>query len=135
MRSEAPRAVHIPPEEQHKGKGGAAIQEAKQRPDPNSGPKLAVPAGQKPENAKPNRDLKVQAGSDLRRRRRDLASHPEQELAPKDGVIISFNSLPNVQVNDLRSALDTQLRQAAGAALQVVHSRQIKQLSGDLEEA
>ncbi|NP_001348625.1 solute carrier family 38 member 10 isoform 7 [Mus musculus] len=135
VRSEAPRAVHIPPEEQHKGKGGAAIQEAKQRPDPNSGPKLAVPAGQKPENAKPNRDLKVQAGSDLRRRRRDLASHPEQELAPKDGVIISFNSLPNVQVNDLRSALDTQLRQAAGAALQVVHSRQIKQLSGDLEEA
>lgn len=135
VRSEAPRGVHIPPEEQYRGKGGAAIQEAKQRPDPNSGPKLAVPAGQKPENAKPNRDLKVQAGSDLRRRRRDLASHPEQELAPKDGVIISFNSLPNVQVNDLRSALDTQLRQAAGAALQVVHSRQIKQLSGDMEEA
>lgn len=94
-----------------------------------------MPGDQKPENAKPNRDLKVQAGSDLRRRRRDLASPPEQELAPKDGVIISFNSLPNVQVNDLRSALDTQLRQAAGAALQVVHSRQIKQLSGDLEEA
>lgn len=135
VKSEAPRGVHIPPEEQHRGKGGAAIQEAKQRPDPNSGPKLAVPGGQKPENAKPNRDLKVQAGSDLRRRRRDLASRPEQELAPKDGVIISFNSLPDVQVNDLRSALDTQLRQAAGAALQVVHSRQIKQLSGDLEEA
>lgn len=130
VRSEAPQVVHIPPKEQHRGKGGAAVHEAKQRPDPNSGP-----GGQKPENAKPNRDLKVQAGSDLRRRRRDLASHPEQELAPKDGVIISFNSLPNVQVNDLRSALDTQLRQAAGAALQVVHSRQIKQLSGDLEEA
>ncbi|XP_076791456.1 solute carrier family 38 member 10 isoform X5 [Arvicanthis niloticus] len=135
VRSEAPQGVHIPAEEQHRGKGGAAIQEAKQRPDPNSGPKLVVPGGQKPENAKPNRDLKVQAGSDLRRRRRDLASHPEQELAPKDGVIISFNSLPSVQVNDLRSALDTQLRQAAGAALHVVHSRQIKQLSGDLEEA
>ncbi|XP_021067579.1 putative sodium-coupled neutral amino acid transporter 10 isoform X3 [Mus pahari] len=135
VRSEAPQGVDIPPEEQHREKGNAAIQEAKQRPDPNSGPKLAVPGGQKPENAKPNRDLKVQAGSDLRRKRRDLASHPEQELAPKDGVIISFNSLPNVQVNDLRSALDTQLRQAAGAALQVVHSRQIKQLSGDLEEA
>lgn len=135
VRSEAPRGVHIPPEEQHRGKGGAAVLEAKQRPDPNPGPKLAVPGGQKPENAKPNRDLKVQAGSDLRRRRRDLAAPPEQEPAPKDGVIISFNSLPSVQVNDLRSALDTQLRQAAGAALQVVHSRQIKQLSGDLEDA
>lgn len=135
VRSEGPRGVGIPAEEQHRGRGAAAMQEEKQRPDPNSGPKLAVPGDQKPENAKPNRDLKVQAGSDLRRRRRDLAFPPEQELAPKDGVIISFNSLPNVQVNDLRSALDTQLRQAAGAALQVVHSRQIKQLSGDLEEA
>ncbi|XP_052051624.1 putative sodium-coupled neutral amino acid transporter 10 isoform X3 [Apodemus sylvaticus] len=135
VRSEAPRGVHVSPEEQHRGKGDAAILEAKHRPDPNSGPKLAVPGGQKPENAKPNRDLKVQAGSDLRRRRRDLASPAEQGPAPKDGVIISFNSLPSVQVNDLRSALDTQLHQAAGAALQVVHSRQIKQLSGDLEEA
>ncbi|XP_028643674.1 putative sodium-coupled neutral amino acid transporter 10 isoform X3 [Grammomys surdaster] len=135
VKSEAPEGVHIPAEEQHRGKGGAAIQESKQRPDPNSGPKLVVPGGQKPENAKPNRDLKVQADSDLRRRRRDLASHAEQELAPKDAVVISFNSLPSVQVNDLRSALDTQLRQAAGAALHVVHSRQIKQLSGELEEA
>lgn len=133
--SEAPQRVHVPAEEQHRGNGGAAIQEAKQRPDPNSGPRLPVPEGQKPENAKPNRDLKVQAGSDLRRRRRDLASHPEKEPAPKDGVIISFNSLPDVQMNDLRSALDTQLRQAAGAALQVVQSRQIKQLPGDGEEA
>lgn len=129
VRSEVPRGVHIPAEGQHRGKGDATIQEAKKRPD------IAVPEGQKPENVKPNRDLKVQAGSDLRRRRRDLSSHPEQELAPKDGVIISFNSLPNVQVNDLRSALDSQLRQAAGAALQVVHSRQIKQLPGELEEA
>ncbi|XP_052615811.1 putative sodium-coupled neutral amino acid transporter 10 isoform X14 [Peromyscus californicus insignis] len=135
VRSEAPRGVRTPAEGQHTGKEEDTVLEAKKRPDPNSGPRRAVPGGQKPENAKPNRDLKVQAGSDLRRRRRDLASHPEQELAPKDGVIISFNSLPNVQGNDLRGALDTQLRQAAGAALQVVHSRQIKQLPGDLEEA
>ncbi|XP_037057342.1 putative sodium-coupled neutral amino acid transporter 10 isoform X12 [Peromyscus leucopus] len=130
VRSQAPQGVHIPAEEQRRGKEDATVLEAKKRLDSNS-----VPGDQKPENAKPNRDLKVQAGSDLRRRRRDLASHPEQELAPKDGVIISFNSLPNVQGNDLRGALDTQLRQAAGAALQVVHSRQIKQLPGDLEEA
>lgn len=135
VRSELPQGVHIHAEEHDRGKAGAANQEAKQRPDPNSGPRLAVPGGQKPEHAKPNRDPKVEAGSDLRRRRRDLASPPEKELAPRDGVIISFNSLPNVQVNDLRSALDTQLRQAAGAALQVVHSRQIKQLPGNLEEA
>lgn len=129
VRSEVPRGVHIPAEGQQGGKGGATIQETKKRPD------IAVLQGQKPENVKPNRDLKVQAGSDLRRRRRDLSSHPEQDLPPKDGVIISFDSLPNVQVNDLRSALDSQLRQAAGAALQVVHSRQIKQLPGELEEA
>ncbi|XP_040606100.1 putative sodium-coupled neutral amino acid transporter 10 isoform X4 [Mesocricetus auratus] len=135
VRSEDPRGVRIPPEEQHRGNGGAAIEEPEKRPDPDSGPRLAVPGAQKQENAKPNRDLKVQAGSDLRRRRRDLASPPEQELAPKDGVIINFNSLPNVQVNDLRSALDAQLRQAAGAAVQVVHSRQIRQLPGYLEEA
>ncbi|ERE69039.1 putative sodium-coupled neutral amino acid transporter 10 isoform 1 [Cricetulus griseus] len=135
VRSEAPQGVHIPAEGQHRGNGGAAIEETNKRPDPDSAPRLAVPGGQKPENAKPNRDLKVQADSDLRRRRRDLASPPEQELAPKDRVIISFDSLPNVQVNDLRSALDTQLRQAAGAVVQVVHSRQIRQLPGDLEEA
>lgn len=129
VRSEVPRGVHIPAEGQQGGKGDATIQEAKRRPD------TAEPEDQKPENARPNRDLKVQAGSDLRRRRRDLFSPPERELAPKDGVIISFDSLPSVQANDLRSALDSQLRQAAGAALQVVHSRQIKQLPGELEEA
>ncbi|XP_057569876.1 putative sodium-coupled neutral amino acid transporter 10 isoform X2 [Hippopotamus amphibius kiboko] len=111
-----------------------AVQEPKQRPDPELGPKLAVPGDQKPDNAKPNRDLKVQAGSDLRRRRRDVAPPAEAGPAPKDGVIISFNPLPDVQVNDLRSALETQLHQAAGGALRVVPGRQIKQLPGALEE-
>ncbi|XP_058902403.1 solute carrier family 38 member 10 isoform X3 [Kogia breviceps] len=112
----------------------AAIQEPEQRPDPELGPKPAMLGDQKPDNAKPNRDLKVQAGSDLRRRRRDVAPRAEVGPAPKDGVIINFNPLPDVQVSDLRSALETQLHQAAGGALRVVPGRQIKQLPGALEE-
>ncbi|XP_045345800.1 putative sodium-coupled neutral amino acid transporter 10 isoform X4 [Leopardus geoffroyi] len=112
----------------------AAVQEPEQRPDPDLGPKPAIPGAQKPDYAKPNRDLKVQAGSDLRRRRRDVAPGAGGAPAPKDRVIISFNPLPDVQVNDLRSALETQLRQAAGGALRVVHGRQIKQLAEALED-
>lgn len=112
-----------------------AVQKPEQRPDPELRPQQAVPGAQKLDNAKPNRDLKVQAGSDLRRRRRDVAPRADGGLAPRDGVIISFHPLPGVQVNDLRSALDTQLRQAAGGALRVAVGRQIKQLPGALEEA
>lgn len=111
-----------------------AVQEPEQRPDPELGPKPAVPGAQKPDNAKPNRDLKVQAGSDLRRRRREAAPLAEAGPASKDRVITSFNPLPDVQVSDLRSALENQLHQAAGGALRVVHSRQIKQLPPALEE-
>ncbi|XP_054448970.1 solute carrier family 38 member 10 isoform X2 [Pteronotus mesoamericanus] len=114
---------------------GGAIQEPEQRPDPELGPKQAVPGAQKLDNAKPNRDLKVQGGADLRRRRRDVAPREGGGPASREGVIISFDPLSDVQVNDLRSALDTQLRQAAGGALRVVHSRQIKQWPGALEEA
>ncbi|XP_034497223.1 putative sodium-coupled neutral amino acid transporter 10 isoform X6 [Ailuropoda melanoleuca] len=112
----------------------AAVQEPERRRDPDLGPKPALPGAQKPDHAKPNRDLKVQAGSDLRRRRRDVAPGAGGDLAPRDRVIISFNPLPDVQVNDLRSALETQLHQAAGGALRVVHGRQVKQLAGAPEE-
>ncbi|KAM4844051.1 solute carrier family 38 member 10 isoform 2-T2 [Thomomys bottae] len=123
------------PPEQQRAREDATLQEPIRRLDPEPGPRRAAPGGQKPDNAKPNRDLKVQAGADLRRRRRDLAPGPAGKPAPQDGVVINFNPLPDVQVNDLRGALDTQLRQAAGAALQVVRSRQVKQLPGALEEA
>ncbi|XP_046950063.1 putative sodium-coupled neutral amino acid transporter 10 isoform X3 [Lynx rufus] len=128
-RREAPGGDRVPAQGED-----AAVQEPEQRPDPDLGPKPAIPGAQKPDYAKPNRDLKVQAGSDLRRRRRDVAPGAGGAPAPKDRVIISFNPLPDVQVNDLRSALETQLRQAAGGALRVVHGRQIKQLAEALED-
>ncbi|XP_058559920.1 putative sodium-coupled neutral amino acid transporter 10 isoform X1 [Neofelis nebulosa] len=127
-RKEAPGGDRVPAQGED-----AAVQEPEQRPDPDLGPKPAIPGAQKPDYAKPNRDLKVQADSDLRRRRRDVAPGAGGAPAPKDRVIISFNPLPDVQVNDLRSALETQLRQAAGGALRVVHGRQIKQLAEALE--
>ncbi|TEA30682.1 hypothetical protein DBR06_SOUSAS4110136 [Sousa chinensis] len=126
---EEARKEHVPAPRED-----AAIQEPEQRLDPELGPKPAMLGDQKPDNAKPNRDLKVQAGSDLWRRRRDVAPRAEAGPAPKDRVIISFNPLPDVQVSELRSALETQLHQAAGGALRVVPGRQIKQLLGALEE-
>ncbi|XP_078231064.1 solute carrier family 38 member 10 isoform X28 [Callithrix jacchus] len=134
MRREAHGGDHVPVS--HKQLGGGedtAVQEPRQRPEPKLGPKRAAPVAQRPDNAKPNRDLKLQAGSDLRRRRRDLGPRAENEPALRDGVIIGFNPPPDVQVNDLHGALDAQLRQAAGGALQVVHSRQLRQAPRVLE--
>ncbi|KAM6164692.1 solute carrier family 38 member 10 [Rhynchocyon petersi] len=89
------------------------------------GPKAAAADAPKLDKAKPNRDLKVQADSDLRRRRRDLAFNPGQ-----DGVL-GKHPLLGLEANNLRGALEAQLHLAA----QVVRSRQVKQALGALEEA
>ncbi|KAM4691607.1 solute carrier family 38 member 10 isoform 2-T2 [Rhinophrynus dorsalis] len=85
--------------------------------------------GPEHEEGKPNRDLKLQNDVDLKRKRRDLG---KEEETVKDGAqIISFHPVPNLKVNDLRGALESQLNQAAEPGLQVVHSRQIKQLKDE----
>ncbi|XP_071066942.1 solute carrier family 38 member 10 isoform X4 [Dasypus novemcinctus] len=80
-----------------------------------------------------DQEQKEPAGSDLRRHRRGLAPR-EEELAPQDGVLVGLHPLPDVRVNDLRGALDSQLHQAAGGALQVVQSRQLQQLPSAWED-
>lgn len=99
--------------------------------DPEPGPRPAFPDPQRSENGKPSRELKVQVDSDLRRRRDTV---PAQEEAP----LLGFQPLPGAQGSDLRSALETQLHQAAGGvggALRVLSGRQVKQANTALEEA
>ncbi|XP_037348508.1 putative sodium-coupled neutral amino acid transporter 10 isoform X2 [Talpa occidentalis] len=112
----------------------AAVQEPEQRPDAGPGPRPAVAGAPKPDNARPNRELKVQGDADLRRRRRAAAPPAGGGPALEDSVLISLDPLPGVQLSDLRSALEAQLHQAAGGTLRVVHGRRVKQAPA-LEEA
>ncbi|XP_012590012.1 PREDICTED: putative sodium-coupled neutral amino acid transporter 10, partial [Condylura cristata] len=117
----------------------AAAQQPEQRldagPGPGPGPRPAAAGAPKPDNARPNRELKVQGDTDLRRRRRALGPPASGGLAPGHGVLISLDPLPDVRVSDLRSALETQLHQAAGGTLRVVPGRRVKQVPAAREEA
>ncbi|XP_053562732.1 putative sodium-coupled neutral amino acid transporter 10 isoform X2 [Bombina bombina] len=78
------------------------------------------------DQGKQNKDLKLQNDLDLKRRKRDVA---EENVEGDGAQIISFHPVPNLKMDNLRGALETRLNQVAEAGLQVIHSRQIKQLT------
>ncbi|XP_071672741.1 solute carrier family 38 member 10 isoform X1 [Patagioenas fasciata] len=113
---------------------GALANTAEKKPGPENDrkPERGAAAQGDPQldhDVKPNRDLKLQADLDLRRRRRELLPREEEEEAAQGaGVFIGLNPLPDVKVNDLRSALETRLQQVAEGAQQLGRSRHMEQL-------
>uniref|UniRef100_UPI00398F7421 putative sodium-coupled neutral amino acid transporter 10 n=1 Tax=Pristiophorus japonicus TaxID=55135 RepID=UPI00398F7421 len=97
--------------------------------DPNAPPQHK---GKNPsqKNGEPYKDLKLDGGGDLRRRKRDLRSSMDESYQDDDGkLIISLDPVPNFKTDNLRSALESQLKQGAGASFQIVQSRKIKQVT------
>ncbi|NXW93878.1 S38A3 protein, partial [Alopecoenas beccarii] len=139
-REEAPRekGAQEPPGglRSRQGRGAGALANTAEKragPENDRKPERGAAAQGDPQldhDVKPNRDLKLQADLDLRRRRRDLLprEEEEEEAAQGAGVFIGLNPLPDVKVNDLRSALGARLQQVAEGAQQLGRSRHLERL-------
>ncbi|XP_078427145.1 putative sodium-coupled neutral amino acid transporter 10 [Cetorhinus maximus] len=100
-----------------------------QHVDPNAPPKHKE-KNPSQKDGEPYKDLKLDGGGDLRRRKRDLRSSMDESYQDDSGkLIISLDPVPNFKTDNLRSALESQLKQVAGASFQIVQSRQIKQVT------
>ncbi|XP_051888947.1 putative sodium-coupled neutral amino acid transporter 10 isoform X2 [Pristis pectinata] len=99
------------------------------QPDPNIVPQHKE-KNPSQKNGEPYKDLKVDGGGDLRRKKRDLRSQMD-ESHPYDGgkLIINLDPVPNFKTDNLRSALENQLKQVAGGSFQIVQSRKMKQVT------
>ncbi|XP_043928357.1 putative sodium-coupled neutral amino acid transporter 10 [Protopterus annectens] len=84
------------------------------------------------DSSKQNKDPK--GDTELRRRKRDLALVLEAQNE-QDTHLYGLNPVPNLKTDDLRSALEAHLNQAAEGAQSFIQSRQLMQITDPDKEA